>query len=109
MILRIMCLILILAGSAFAAQSVSTGAMIHSIRLPEVRIDLKPGPGKDKTAGYCNVCHSLDYITTQPPFSEGKWGGVVNKMVKVFGAPIPTDVAREITAYLGSAYGKTGQ
>ncbi len=109
MAIRIIFFILVLTGTALAEQKASPGEMARTISLPAVRVDLKPGPGMEKTAGYCNVCHSLDYITTQPAFSEKKWGEIVTKMVKVFGAPIPADVAREITAYLGSAYGKTGR
>lgn len=106
MIIRIICLLIILSGTALAEQAVSTGGMLHALHLPEVRTDLKAGPGREKTAGYCSVCHSLDYITMQPAFAKEKWGEIVTKMVKVFGAPIPQDVAREITAYLGDAYGK---
>jgi hypothetical protein len=74
-----------------------------------LKIDLKAGPGWEKTACYCSVCHSLDYITTQPGFAKEKWSEIVAKMVKVFGALIPQDVAQEITAYLGAAYGKSSQ
>jgi hypothetical protein len=102
-------LILILSGTALAAEKASTGGMVHKISLPTVKIDLKPGPGMDETARYCNVCHSLDYITSQPAFSKKKWGEIVTKMTKVFGAPVPQDEASKITAYLGAAYGKAGQ
>jgi hypothetical protein len=105
----ILILILILPGTLLAAEKALKGNMVHKISLPTVKVDLKPGPGMDKTAGYCNVCHSLDYITSQPAFSQKKWGEIVTKMVKVFGAPVPQDVAQEITAYLGSAYGKAGR
>ena len=104
--IRIIFLILALAGSAPAEQTLPADANVHRIELPEVRIDLKPGPGMDRTAAYCNICHSLDYITNQPVFSKEKWGEIVTKMMKVYGAPIPQDAAREITGYLGSAYGK---
>ncbi len=106
---RIIFLILAFSGTALAQQTATSGDMVHSITLPKIRVELKPGPGMDKTSGYCNVCHSLDYITMQPAFSEKQWGETVNKMVKAFGAPIPPDAAREITAYLGSAYGKTSR
>jgi hypothetical protein len=53
-----------------------------------LKIDLKAGPGREKRAGYCSVCHSLDYITTQPGFAKEKWSEIVAKMVKVFGVPI---------------------
>jgi hypothetical protein len=109
MIIRIICLILILSATALAEQAASSGGTVHTIRLPAVKIDLKAGPGREKTAGYCSVCHSLDYITTQPGFSKDKWGEIVAKMVKVYGAPIPQDAAREIISYLGAAYGKSSQ
>ena len=111
MILRIIILILVFcpAGTALAADKTSTGTTVQSIDLPTVKVDLKPGPGMETTARYCSVCHSLDYITTQPAFSRKKWGEIVTKMVKVFGAPIPRDAQREITDYLGSTYGKPGQ
>ncbi len=102
---RIIFLILALSGTARAQQTAPSGDTVHSITLPTMRVELKLGPGMEKTAGYCNVCHSLDYVTTQPPFSEKQWGQTVSKMVKVFGAPIPPDVAKEITSYLGTAYG----
>ncbi len=107
--IRIFLLLFLLSGTALAEQPASTGGTVHSISLPAVQVVLKPGPGMDKTAGYCNVCHSLDYITTQPAFTKEKWGEIVNKMVKVYGAPIPQDVGREITEYLGTEYGKPGR
>jgi hypothetical protein len=109
MTIRIILLVLLLSGTALAERKASTEGMVHSISLPTVQVDLKPGPGREKTAGYCAVCHSLDYITTQPVFPKEKWGEIVTKMVKVFGAPIPQDVGREITEYLGAEYGKSSQ
>jgi hypothetical protein len=102
MTIRIFFIVLFLTGTALAEPN---SGMVHSIKLPVVQIDLKPGPGKEKASAFCAVCHSLDYITTQPAFTEEKWREIVAKMVKVFGAPIPQDTAREITAYLGAAYG----
>jgi sulfite dehydrogenase (cytochrome) subunit B len=102
-------LILLLLAAVFAFSAQTTGAAegsgrVHSITLPEVAVKLKPGPGRDKVESYCTICHSTDYIIMQPPFSEKKWGEIVNKMIKVFGAPIPADVAKEITKYLGTEY-----
>ena len=37
----------------------------------------------------CSLCHSVDYITTQPPGKDlAFWTAIVNKMIKVFGAPL---------------------
>jgi hypothetical protein len=99
--------LLIFAGSAFAAEPApSPRGNVHAITLPAITTELKPGPGREKVQGYCGVCHSVDYIVMQPPFAKGKWGEIVTKMIKAFGAPIPKDAAEEITGYLGTAYGK---
>lgn len=97
-------LLLASAGTAAAAPAASRGT-VHTIVLPTIATELKPGPGREKAQGYCGICHSVDYIVMQPPFPQAKWGEIVTKMIKAFGAPIPPEVAKEITAYLGTAYG----
>jgi cytochrome c5 len=101
--------ILILIATAAAAQDTikkaSEGDSVRSITLPEPRIELREGEGRLKTESYCNICHSVDYITMQPNFSKAQWTATVVKMIKVFGAPIPQEDADTIANYLGIAYG----
>ena len=78
---------------------------IKSIALPNISTELKAGEGKDKTSGLCNICHSLDYITMQPPFSRGQWTATVTKMIKVMGGPINDEDAKVIINYLVAQYG----
>jgi hypothetical protein len=78
---------------------------IHSIQIPVVPVNLKPGPGLDKVSTLCNICHSTDYITMQPPFPRGTWTAEVNKMIKVMGAPINEEDAKTIIDYLATNYG----
>ncbi|HUL00028.1 MAG TPA: hypothetical protein VLX29_04155 [Nitrospirota bacterium] len=78
---------------------------IHSIELPVIQVQLKPGPGLDKVSTLCNVCHSLTYITMQPAFPRVTWTAEVNKMIKVMGAPINEEDAKTIIDYLSTAYG----
>jgi sulfite dehydrogenase (cytochrome) subunit B len=95
-------------GIAFAENpgaASSQSSIIKSIDLPVIQVDLKQGPGVDKTSTLCNICHSVDYITMQPLFSRAQWTGTVNKMVKVLGAPITDDDAKTITDYLSTSYG----
>jgi hypothetical protein len=80
---------------------------LHKFAGGEDRLETGAGPGKDSRLLLCLL--SLDFITTQPAFSKEKWGEIVAKMVKVYGAPIPQDVAKEITLYLGASYGKSSQ
>ena len=62
-------------------------------------------PGYAKAEAFCAICHSRDYITTQPP-KKGKefWAAEVNKMVVVYGAPIPEADRAVLVEYLAATY-----
>jgi sulfite dehydrogenase (cytochrome) subunit B len=78
-----------------------------SWKLPAETAKLKPGPGADLVTGNCMICHSVDYISSQPPMTKAQWTGTVTKMQKKFGAPLPADKVEPIVAYLVKSYGKT--
>lgn len=74
---------------------------------PPETTELKPAPGIDTAKVYCGICHSVDYIVTQPrgpDFGENFWQAEVTKMIKTFGAPIPEADAMIIVDYLANAY-----
>ena len=75
--------------------------------LPPETSLLKPAAtdGYQKTANLCAVCHSRDYITTQPA-GKGKdfWTAEVTKMVTVYGAPIIEADRTAIVDYLAATY-----
>ena len=77
----------------------------HSINLTETRVELKHGEGLTKVEAFCNICHSLDYILMQPKLTKSQWTATVNKMIKVFGAPINEEDAKLIVTYLVAQYG----
>jgi hypothetical protein len=66
--------------------------------------ELAPGEGRNLVNIYCQVCHSTTYITMQPPLPAATWEAEVNKMIKTHGAPIPEEVAKQITTYLQANY-----
>ena len=66
--------------------------------------DLAPGEGLQDVQIYCNTCHSLRYITMQPPLSAATWEAEANKMNKAFGAAIPDDNTQRIILYLQAHY-----
>ena len=74
----------------------------RSITLPSPVISMKEGPGRDLTNKYCNICHSLYYITTQPKFPKAKWQAEVTKMIKTYGAPISEENAKVIADYISA-------
>ncbi len=92
---------------AFAGTLVALAAQRTSIQLPpdNPHAQLKPGPGEEVTSRDCSICHSTDYIVTQPHLDAQRWAGEVQKMIKVFGAPITPSDAKIISDYLAQKYG----
>ena len=105
--------------AAFVALVVGAGAPRQSIAqepaakqaMPESAVassadELVNGPGREKTAP-CGACHGLDYIKINSRFLDlAGWTAVVNKMVKVYGAPIPPGDVETIARYLTEYYGR---
>lgn len=88
------------------ACAVAASAWALTIDLPKDTTQLKDAPGVDVTQRTCSVCHSFDYIVTQPsgkPFAF--WKAEVEKMKKVYGASIPDEQIEPIAQYLTRAYG----
>jgi hypothetical protein len=65
---------------------------------------LASGDGRNEVNVYCNACHSLIYITMQPPLPADTWAAEVTKMRKTFGAEIPDETADKIVRYLQANY-----
>jgi sulfite dehydrogenase (cytochrome) subunit B len=93
-------------ASLLALAAVALPAIASPIvyQLPDETAELKPGPGVE-TAIVCQACHSADYISTQPP-REGKafWHAEVQKMIKVYKAPIAESDTAAIVDYLAATY-----
>ena len=97
--------IALLVGIAALAGALAP-AVALKIELPQETATLKPGPGLDATNAQCRTCHSLDYILTQPRDKPlAFWKAEVEKMKKVYGAPIPDDQIDPIADYLARSYG----
>jgi mono/diheme cytochrome c family protein len=90
-------------GLVLAAASLADTLRIE---LPRDTAMLKPGPGADMATGQCLICHSAEYITTQPRDKPlAFWKAEVEKMKKVYGAPIADDQIDSVAAYLARSYG----
>jgi mono/diheme cytochrome c family protein len=76
-----------------------------TFELPEETAAFKPGPGVDIATARCRTCHSVDYISIQPP-NKGKafWEAEVQKMIKVYKAQIDPSDAQAIADYLAATY-----
>lgn len=67
---------------------------------------------KSKLSGYklatqkCVICHSLDYISYQPPgMNQVQWTAEVAKMKNSYGAWLSATEIKSIGAYLAVVYG----
>ena len=80
------------------------GATYGVNAYPLYRPALEPGEGRQEVDAYCSTCHSTRYITMQPPLPAATWEAEVNKMIKIFGQPIPEEVQPKIIKYLQTHY-----
>jgi mono/diheme cytochrome c family protein len=74
--------------------------------LPVVQPSLRPGDGARLVTTQCSLCHSLDYIATQPALTRAQWTAGIEKMRTRFGAPIQTNQVSALVEYLTRNYGK---
>lgn len=75
------------------------------IELPPEIPNFKAAPGVELAMQQCLVCHSSEYITTQPPLSRVAWKASVEKMKGKFGAQISPEQIESLVDYLAKSYG----
>ena len=89
--------VLTMAGTSYARAKTYT--------LPDETLTLRPGPGVETAQNNCLTCHSIDYVSTQPPNrTKAFWEAEVSKMIKVYHAPINDEDAKTIVNYLAKIY-----
>jgi hypothetical protein len=71
-----------------------------SITLPEDTTTLPDGPGVAAVTTNCLACHSPAMILTQPRLTRKVWEAEVEKMAKVYKAPIDAKAVPQIVDYL---------
>ena len=75
-------------------------------RLPDEKPAFKAAPGAERAQANCMMCHSHEYITTQPSFTREQWKASVTKMQQKYGAPIVPEAVDPLLDYLVRSYGK---
>jgi len=75
------------------------------IRLPAETAVFKQDAGAEIANGQCLICHSVEYVGTQPPMPRASWKASVQKMQQKYGAPIPDGQVEELVEYLTRNYG----
>src|SRR4051794_25393710 len=75
------------------------------IQLPPETTAFKQDAGAEIANGQCLTCHSVEYVTMQPPLGRAFWKGSVQKMQQKYGAPIPDAQVGTLVDYLTRNYG----
>jgi mono/diheme cytochrome c family protein len=98
----------IVLTTAFAAAALFVAAAETPFTFPPETARLKPGTGVELASSQCVLCHSVDYISTQPRLSAAQWRAAVVKMQTKYGAPIATNNVDALVDYLATTYGSGG-
>lgn len=94
------------AAAAFASPV--SWAVPKEIKLPQETAMYKASnlPGYNLALQNCMICHSAQYVATQPSTSpRAYWDATVKKMKKPFGAPLKDEDIEPIVDYLVKTYG----
>lgn len=75
--------------------------------LPPEKPVFKAGAGAELAQANCLICHSSEYLTSQPPLTRDQWKASVTKMQQKYGAPVSAEAVEPLLDYLVRSYGKT--
>lgn len=86
------------------AASEGAGIRLRSVgfEFPIAGRSFPPGPGADQISANCVTCHTPGMILNQPALTRAEWTTEVNKMVKVYKAPVDDADIPEIITYLAN-------
>ncbi len=93
-------------GCLFLALPIPAFALafgIVAVKLPPAA-ELPAQP--PNVAQACGICHSGDYIATQPPLTQQQWKSVATAMIKHYGCPISAQNIPIIVKWLVETNGK---
>ncbi|MCA9471890.1 MAG: c-type cytochrome [Nitrospirales bacterium] len=72
----------------------------ETILIPSPPITFQAGQGSEIATSYCLICHSAEYVYTQPLLSRTQWHETVEKMKHQFGCPVPDEQVSTLVDYL---------
>src|SRR5882724_11268927 len=75
------------------------------IKLPPETGAFRQDSGAEIANAQCLICHSVEYVTMQPPMPRPFWKSSIQKMQQKYGAPIPDVQVEELADYLARNYG----
>ncbi len=75
------------------------------IQLPPEVATFRQNAGAEIANAQCLICHSVEYVTMQPPMPRTFWKNSIQKMQQKYGAPIPNEQVDALADYLTANYG----
>ena len=100
--------VLAIVGAAAAASLSAPAFAQRAITLPGETVVYRANnlPGYQLVQRHCVLCHSAEYVASQPPASPRTyWEATVKKMKKPFGATFPDEDVPALVDYLAKTYG----
>lgn len=95
----ILCASLLIVGMPAGAQATEESSVLN---LPPDPISFQQGSGSNIASTYCLICHSAEYIYTQPSHPQERWTEIIEKMKRTFGCQIPDEQIPPLAQYLFS-------
>lgn len=92
----------LLAILAFSSAAVAGEV---SIALPPETSAFKQASGVELMNANCLLCHSADYVPTQPRMARKFWEATIKKMREKYHAPIAEEAVPPLLDYLVANYG----
>src|SRR5690348_6048165 len=86
-------------------SSVGVFADPVKIQLPAEVAAFKQDTGAELANAHCLICHSVEYVTIQPPLPRSFWKASIEKMRQKYGAVIPEQQVEPLADYLTRNYG----
>jgi len=93
------------ALSLLSLLAATASAAPVTITLPPETATFKPAKGAELAQANCLICHSSEYIASQPPMPRKFWEANVKKMIEKYAAPTPPDITSALVDYLVTSYG----
>jgi cytochrome c553 len=96
----------VLPATSASAQGVKAFKSV-SVKIPDGDKTFPSGNEADAINNNCLSCHSVEMVLNQPPLSSAAWEAEVQKMIKVYKAPIDAADLAPIVDYLVKTKGKS--
>ena len=87
------------------ALELSLTSYAAEIQLPPETGAFKQDTSAELANGQCLICHSVEYVTSQPLMGRAFWKASVVKMQQKYGAPIADAQVEPLVDYLTKNYG----